>query len=135
VERDEGSDQNAHYGSRLDRSHQAYLAGRAKMARRDHSEAAALFEQSNRAFPHFKTLELLGECKLALGEPIAALIPLAASVGLGTNSFRAMYLLAKAFADLGRRNEALKYVERALLMKPDFKKARDLKKMLATGNE
>ena len=105
------------------------------MARGDHSEAAALFEQSNQAFPHFKTLELLGECRLALGEPYAALIPLAASVGLGTNSFRAMYLLSKAFADLGRRKEALKYIERALIMKSDYKKAQDLKKMLLIENE
>lgn len=104
------------------------------MARGDHSEAAALFEQSNLAFPHFKTLELLGECRLALGEPIAALIPLAASVGLGTNSFRAMYLLAKAFADLGRKEEALMYAERALLMKSDYKKARDLRDLLAIDN-
>jgi len=100
----------------------------------DHSEAGALFEQSNQAFPHFKTLELLGECKLALEEPFAALIPLAASVGLGTNSFRAMCLLAKAFADLGRTKEALKYADRALLMKPDFKKTRDLKELLAIDN-
>jgi hypothetical protein len=79
-------------------------------------------------------LELLGECKLALGEPFAALVPLAASIGLGTNSFRAMYLLSKAFADLGRKREALKYVDRALLMKSDYKKDRDLKKILEIEN-
>jgi len=45
-----------------------------------------------------------------------------------------MYLLSKAFADLGRKREALKYVDRALLMKSDYKKDRDLKKILEIEN-
>jgi len=114
----------------LDESHEAYLAGRTKMARGEYESAAALFEKSNAAFPHFKTLELLGECRLMLHDPKAALIPLAASMGLSSNGFRAAYLLATAFLALDITRNAYDYAERALIMKPDYRKARELKERL-----
>jgi tetratricopeptide (TPR) repeat protein len=121
-------------GSRLDDSHKKYLAGRTLMASGDYAGAIDFFESSNRAYPHFKTLELLGECQLGLGNPFEALIPLAAAIGLGSNAFRAAYLLAQAFADLGEKKDALIYVERALVMKPDFKRARQLKESLGVDD-
>ena len=107
-----------------------YKAGRGKMEAGSISSAIVLFERSVTAFPHFKTLELLGECRLLLGQPLAAVVPLAAAVGLGTNEFRATYLLAKALSEIGLKREALKHVERALAMNPNFASAKKFKKTL-----
>ena len=41
-----------------------------------------------------------------------------------------MYLLARAYFEIGEQKTALKYVERALAMKPDFKRARELKDLI-----
>jgi tetratricopeptide (TPR) repeat protein len=114
----------------LDKSSETYRAGREAMERADYARAIALFEQSIAASPHFKALELLGECLLKTQEPLAAVVPLAASAGLSTNGFRATYLLAEAYLELGDRDKALGYVDRALQMKPDFKRASQLKGQL-----
>jgi tetratricopeptide (TPR) repeat protein len=113
--------------SSFDPSHEKYLRGRAAMDNADFQGAIELFEESAQLTPHFKTLELLGECRLKNNQPLDAIIPLAAAVGLGTNAFRAMYLLAHAYFEISEKRTALKYVERALAMKPDFKSARELK--------
>lgn len=110
-----------------------YEEGRAAMDQADLNRAIELFEESVRLSPHFKTLELLGECRLKNHQPSEAILPLAAAVGLGTNAFRAMYLLAKAYAELGNKKTALRYIDRALQMKPDFKSARELKESLNPG--
>jgi tetratricopeptide (TPR) repeat protein len=116
--------------SSLDKSSATYRAGRDAMEQGDYARAIALFEQSIAANPHFKALELLGECRLRIQEPLAAIVPLAAAVGLGTNEFRAMYLLAEAYVQLGDRDTALAHIDRALQMKPDFKRASQLKSQL-----
>ena len=107
-----------------------YAAGREAMNSSDYARAIKLFEESIRLSPHFKTLELLGECRLKIHQPSEAIVPLAAAVGLGTNAFRAMYLLAQAFSECGDKKTALKYVERALQMNSEFRQARDLKDLL-----
>lgn len=96
----------------------------------DYPKAIQTFEASIRLAPHFKTLELLGECHLRQNEATAAIIPLAAAVGLGNNEFRATYLLAEAYCQMGDKKTALKFVNRALEMKPDFKRAQALKEKL-----
>lgn len=95
------------------------------------ADAIQHFQKSIKQAPHFKTLELLGECMLLSGSPLASIVPLAAAVGLGSNEFRALYLLAKAYAAVGEHRNGLKYVERALRIKPDFKKAQELRIELA----
>jgi tetratricopeptide (TPR) repeat protein len=108
-------------------SEEAYRNGRDKMDVGDYDTAIRFFEESIAAFPHFKTLELLGECKLKVGQPLDSIVPLAAAIGLGTNEFRAMYLLAKAFASLDRKPDAMKFVDLALKTNPSFKAARKLR--------
>ena len=122
---------------RADRSKAPYEAGRESMAQGDFARAATLFEESAMAFPHFKTLELLGECRLKLGDGWGALIPLAAAVGLGTNAFKATYLLALAFEAAGIYRKALDHANRAVMMNPSFARAVRLREKMIqrTGQE
>lgn len=114
-------------------SFEKYEAGRIAMEKGDLDRAIHLFEESVKIAPHFKTLELLGERQIEICRPADAIVPLAASVGLGTNAFRAMYLLAKAYTEMGERKTALSYVEKALQMNPNFKTARELKEFLSAA--
>jgi len=113
-----------------DASHEAYNAGRALMESGKYLEAVEVFERSAAAFPHFKTLELLGECKLLVGDPLGAIIPLAAALGLGTNAFRSAYLLSKAFAEIGVIHDAIIYVDRAIEMNSQYKRALEFRQSL-----
>jgi tetratricopeptide (TPR) repeat protein len=108
-------------------SEDAYRNGRDKMDVGDYDSAIMFFEESIAAFPHFKTLELLGECRLRLNQPLSAIVPLAAAIGLGVNEFKAMYLLSKAFASLDRKEDAMKFVDLALKTNPNFTAARELR--------
>ena len=72
-----------------------YEAGRLQMAAGAFEEAVALFLQSVTLNPHFKALELLGECRLRLQQWKEAIIPLAAATTLNRQS-RAPSLLAEA---------------------------------------
>lgn len=119
--------------SEYEESFEKYEAGRVAMEKADFDRAILLFEESVKLSPHFKTLELLGECKINIGRPSEAILPLAAAVGLGTNAFRAMYLLAKAYSEMGDRKTALSFSEKALQMNPNFKRARELKEFLSAG--
>lgn len=107
-----------------------YKAGRAKMKAGDLRGAIGLFQSSVDRYPHFKTLELLGECHIELGEYLAAIIPLAAALGLGSNAFRAAYLLATAMLGVGAKREASKFLDQAVRMNPNYRKALELKKSL-----
>jgi predicted Zn-dependent protease len=60
-----------------------------------------------------------------------AIVPLAAAIGLGTNAYRASYLLGQALVEAGSPVEAITYLDRALEMKPDYKSARELRNLLA----
>jgi tetratricopeptide (TPR) repeat protein len=118
----------------LDDSSTEYGIGREAMADGDYQAAIRHFIASNTAFPHFKTLELLGERYLHIGKPFEALLPLAAAIGLGSNAFRATYLLGRAWAEAGHPREALKHLDRAVEMKPDYKRARELRDRIAAEN-
>ncbi len=112
------------------RALEEYQSGRAEMRAGNYIRAIESFENSVRTGPHFKTLELLGECYLKTGRPLMAVVPLAAAIGLGRNAFRAMYLLAKAYSDLGRRRDALKFLDMAIEVHSDFKSAQELRDLL-----
>jgi tetratricopeptide (TPR) repeat protein len=59
-----------------------YHSGREAMEAGTLEDAIRLFRQSVAEWPHFKTLELLGECLLRLERPREAIIPLAAATAL-----------------------------------------------------
>lgn len=105
------------------------------MEANDLESAISLFDQSVQLEPHFKTLELLGECLLTLGRHKEAVVPLAASAGLGNKPYRALYLLAQALNAAGRKTEALEKLDQAIEMKPDYKSARELLDRLRASNE
>ncbi len=109
-----------------EKSSALYQDERKAMATNDLKSAISLFEQSIQSDPHFKTLELLGECFLKLGRNKEAVVPLAASVGLGNKPYRALYLLAQALNAAGRKTDAIEKLNQAIEMKPDYKSARAL---------
>jgi tetratricopeptide (TPR) repeat protein len=88
----------------------------------DHQGAIVLFEQSASISPHFKTLELLGECYSSLGKLQAAIVPLAAATALNAQG-RAPALLADAFFHLGQSEAAIQFARLALARSPGNKLA------------
>lgn len=114
-----------------DDSLREYQIGRQEMAAGNYDQAIEHFQISIKHYPHFKTLELLGESMLAIGDPLGSIVPLAAAVGLGTREFRALYLLSKALVQLGDHKDAVRYLDRALEMAPDFKRALELRSQIA----
>ncbi len=96
-----------------DSSSDLYLKARELMDNNQFAEAAELFEKSSTISPHFKTLELLGECYIHLNLLRKAIIPLAASVSLNSG-IRAASLLADVFFNLQDYNGAKNMAEIAL---------------------
>lgn len=94
-------------------SYDLYRRGREQMEAKNFLEAIALFEQSVAQSPHFKTLELLGECYLQQNEFMAAIVPLAAATALNDQG-RAPALLADAFYQLNETHDAQRFAQLAL---------------------
>jgi uncharacterized protein (TIGR00725 family) len=94
-------------------SHELYEQGRAHLKAGRLQEAVEAFRSSAEVSPHFKTLELLGECYVLLGEPKRAIVPLAAASTLNEQS-RAPSLLAQAFKQLGDAQRAAEMARFAL---------------------
>jgi tetratricopeptide (TPR) repeat protein len=111
----------------LEESPTLYYKGREAMDRGDFRAAVDLFQQSIDLLPHFKTLELQGECLLKLEQPTKAIIALSAAATLGSRPFRSLYLLAQALVQIGEKLEKL---NEALAIKPDFARAEALLKSL-----
>jgi len=88
-----------------DIGYKAYEAGREAMGSGDYLRAVEEFQSSVRESPHFKTLELLGECYMKLGRFRDAVVPLAAAATLN-NQVRAPALLAKALLEIGEGSRA-----------------------------
>src|SRR5437879_1677275 len=76
-------------------------------------DAVGAFRRSINASPHFKTLELLGECYARLGKFTRAIVPLAAATALNRQS-RAPALLAEVFEKLGHSDQAAEMAHVAL---------------------
>jgi tetratricopeptide (TPR) repeat protein len=121
--------------TQLDPSFVEYEAGRREMTAGNYIKAIEHLRASVAHYPHFKTLELLGESMLEAGDAAGAIVPLAASAGLGSREFRALYLLGKAFFELRHYEDALKHLDRALEMKSDFRRARELRAEVAARVE
>jgi tetratricopeptide (TPR) repeat protein len=106
----------------MDRSNELYNLGRTLMEAGDIAGAAVQFEESIRVWPHFKTLELLGECFIKLSRLQEAIVPLAASTALNRGP-RAPSLLAEAFLELGELHDASEAAELALQRDPNNRRA------------
>jgi tetratricopeptide (TPR) repeat protein len=107
-----------------------YEMGRALMEEGSLEQAAAIFAQSAATDPHFKTLELLGECYAKLNRFHDAVIPLAAAVTLNQQS-RAPALLAEVFEKLGDCDRAIEMAKLAIARSADNKRARGVIERLA----
>lgn len=90
-----------------------YRKARELMDNNRFEEAVSLFEKSLILDPHFKTLELLGECYIRLDLLKKAIVPLAAAVTLNSG-VRAASLLANLFLKLKHYNAARDMAEIAL---------------------
>jgi tetratricopeptide (TPR) repeat protein len=95
-----------------------YHRGREAMETGMLDEAAELFRRSIAEWPHFKTLELLGECLLRLDRPREAIVPLAAAATLNAPGRIPRILLARTFLELGDYPDALEQAEEALRRAP-----------------
>ena len=105
-----------------DPAHVSYEAGRAALRDGHIDLAIRQFEISIAEYPHFKTLELLGEAWLTKGDPRRAIVPLAAATTL-SRQVRAPALLAEAFLALGEAVEAHQVAHLAIERDPHNKKA------------
>ena len=101
---------------------QLYDAARARMDAGALEEAIELFQRSIDLRPHFKTLELLGECAVRLGRLREAIVPLAAATALNSQS-RAPSLLAEVFERLGNHDEAAGMAQLAIERDSNNKRA------------
>ena len=105
-----------------------YEQARHAMDRGALEEAVALFEQSNADCPHFKALELLGECFIRLGRAQEAIVPLVAAATLN-NGVRAPTLLAQVFLELAQYQDGLNMAELALSRHPGNRIAKQVKEV------
>jgi tetratricopeptide (TPR) repeat protein len=105
-----------------DRARLEYDRGREALEAGHHDLAIGHFEASVAVSPHFKALELLGEAWLAKGEPMKAIVPLAAATTLNAQVI-APSLLAEAFLALGERQEAHRIAHAALRRDAQNRKA------------
>lgn len=116
-----------------DNAYNLYYEGKSAMDAGDLHTAIEKFKQSVSLLPHFKTLELLGECLLRRNEFSEAILYLAAAAGLGQNEFRARFLLAKALLAVGEESDAIVQLKEALALNPNYKSAKELLDSLLAG--
>jgi tetratricopeptide (TPR) repeat protein len=116
------------------RSQELYRQGREAMERNAYDVAVAAFAESARLEPHFKTLELLGECYIHLGQSQKAVVPLAAATTLN-DQVRAPALLSDVLAKLGDTYNARRICEIALARDPQNKIARKVHEQLTVGSD
>ena len=115
-------------------SSEFYQAARKLMDEEKYEEAATMFEQSVRADPHFKALELLGECLMRLNKLAEAIVPLAAATTLN-KGVRAPSLLAEIYFKLGEMDKAKTIAALALSRDPNNRKALEIKERTNKTNE
>lgn len=102
-----------------------YDEGRTRMDSGDTDLAIDVLAKSVEAYPHFKALELLGECLVSSGRIREAIVPLAAATTLN-NGVRAASLLAKALADVGEVERSKDIANLALSRDPNNRLARSI---------
>lgn len=113
-------------------SYERYEKARKLMAQGHFEEATKLFEQNIKANPHFKDLELLGECLMRLGRHVEAIVPLAAATTLN-KGVKAPSLLAQAYYFLGEMHDANQMAGLALSRDPNNRTVLEVKKRVANS--
>lgn len=111
-------------------SNERYQEARELMGQGAYAEAVNLFEQNVRVQPHFKDLELLGECLMRLGKLVEAIVPLAAATTLN-QGVRAPSLLAEIYFQMGEVHDANEMADLVLTRNPKNRKALEIKEQLA----
>ena len=111
------TDPNAPNLTDADRAHNLYESGRTLMGAGELERAIQAFSDSVAIYPHFKCLELMGECFLALGHPTQAVAPLAAATTLN-RQVRAPSLLAQALLSIGEYRRAAELATSVLARSP-----------------
>lgn len=99
-------------------SRELYEKGRSSMEEGNLDEAIEYFEGSNREAPHFKTLELLGECLRKKNRIKESIVPLAAAVALN-RGVRARSLLAESLLGVGEFHQAKEHAEEIISQSPN----------------
>jgi tetratricopeptide (TPR) repeat protein len=112
----------------LSQSSELYRQARELMEKNRLEDAVPLFRQSIALSPHFKALELLGECLVRLNRLPEAVVPLAAATTLN-RGVRAPSLLADVFLKLEDYNGAYEAAEIALSRDPNNRLALNAKKV------
>lgn len=100
-----------------------YDAARSEMDAGNLAAAIEHFRASVAIHPHFKALELLGECLLRSGSASEAVIYLAAATALN-RQVRAPSLLAEALHTIGELDRAREVAEAVLERDPGNRRAR-----------
>ncbi len=114
----------------LSKLSELYQKARQMMDEGKLEDAVVLFQQSVTYAPHFKTLELLGECFVRLNRLIDAIVPLAAATSLN-RGVRAPSLLAEVFLKLEDYHAAKEMAEVALSRDPNNHKAQEVRRAAA----
>jgi tetratricopeptide (TPR) repeat protein len=114
----------------LSQAYGLYQKGRLMMEEGKLDEATVLFQHSIELSPHFKALELLGECFLRLNQLREAVVPLAAATALN-KGVRVPSLLAEVFLQLKDYQAAEEVAEVALSRDSNNRKALEVKKVAA----
>ena len=113
----------------IDRSSKLYNDARASIERGDLDVAVPLLEQSISDYPHFKTLELLGECYQKIGRLQDAVIPVAAAATLNRGP-RAPAILAAVLFELKEYKQAENIADVALRRAPTNRTALKVKELI-----
>ena len=108
-----------------ERARALYDEGRAALEEGRLARAIELLERSAALWPHFKTLEILGEALLRAGDPLAAVAPLAAATALN-EQVRAPSMLAEALLRLGELHDAEKFAAQVVARDPGNRRARSV---------
>lgn len=111
-----------------------YQAGKDMMKKGKLDDAIAQLELSIALLPHFKSLELLGECFMKQDRHKEAVVPLAAATALN-NGVRAPSLLAEVFMHLKEYADAHSIAELALQRDPNNRSAKHIKEHSKRASE
>ena len=111
-----------------------YRKGKTCMNEGNYADAIGAFTEALAHQPHFKSLELLGECYMLIGKSRDAIIPLAAAASLNKGP-RASSLLAEALLDAGEVMLATDAVENALKRDPKNRRALEVQRKLSSSKK
>jgi tetratricopeptide (TPR) repeat protein len=115
----------------FEKAYELYCVAQKTMSQGNYNDAIVILQKSATLNPHYKTLELLGECLVMAGQYCNAIIPLAAATTLNPQP-RSTLLLSNAFMSLGEMSKALKMAQLAHDRNPNYGEA---EKLIATIQE